>query len=223
MKKKISGLFALICFCILLTCSAAAEDRWTGLQEKYLNKTYVDRLIFVKYAGRHKTKLYMYGKEGDESGDNYWELILKCKAYVGKRGIGKQVQGDKKTPTGVYKITEGFGSRNNPGLEGLKYTKLNKYLYWSGEWSTYNTMVDVRDLGRSHVAGEHLISYMPQYHYALVIGYNPDRVYGKGAAIFLHVKGPDPYTSGCVAVPEKKMKLIMQNTTDKTRICIYKK
>ncbi len=222
-KKRLLGLITAIFLCILLAFSVQAANRWTKLQNKYLNKTSVDRLIFVKYKGRYKTKLFMYSKEQDEEGSNYWECLFKCKAYVGQNGINKKVEGDRKTPTGTFRITEGFGIYDNPGLQDLKYTKLNKYLYWSAEQDTYNTMVDARDLGRSYVAGEHLITYSPQYHYALVIGYNRKRIYKKGSGIFLHVMGYYPYTGGCVAVSEKNMVRIMKNTTDKTRICIYKK
>ncbi len=222
-KRRLSGLTITFFLCILLALSVHAESRWTKLQNKYLNNTSVDRLIFVKYNGRYKTRLYMYNKNQDEAGNNFWEPYLKCKAFVGKNGINKTVQGDKKTPTGTFMITEGFGIYDNPGLKGLNYTKLNKYLYWSAERDTYNTMVDVRDLGCNSVAGEHLITYSPQYHYALVIGYNRRRRYKKGSGIFLHVFGADPYTGGCVAVSEENMVRIMQNTTDKTRICIYNK
>ncbi len=222
-KRKNLGLISALLLCILISCPVSAKDRWTKLQDKYLNNSSVNRLIFVKYDGRYDTMLYMYKKQKDEEGNKYWKLLLSCQAYVGKKGIGKKVQGDKKTPTGTFPITEGFGRKKNPGLKWLKYTKLNKYLYWSGEPDTYNTMVDARDLGRESVAGEHLITYKPQYNYALVIGYNLKRVYGKGAAIFLHVMGSNPYTGGCVAVSQKNMKTIMKNTTRKTKICIYKK
>ncbi len=222
-KRMLAGLITVFFLCILLTLSVHAESRWTELQDKYLNTESVDRLIFVKYNGRYKTKLYMYNKIQDAAGNYSWELQFKCKAFVGKNGINKKVEGDKKTPTGSFKITEGFGIYDNPGLEGLNYTKLNKYHYWSAEKSTYNTMVDARDLGRNSVAGEHLITYSPHYHYALVIGYNLKRKYKKGSGIFLHVIGSNPYTGGCVAVSEPNMIRIMKNTTDKTRICIYNK
>ena len=35
---------------------------------------------------------------------------------------------------------------------------------------------------------------------------------GRGSAIFLHCLGTtNPYTGGCVAIPENIMKLVMQN------------
>ena len=50
-------------------------------------------------------------------------------------------------------------SRKIPGTAGIKYKKLNKYHYWSGEKATYNRFIDVRKIGRKSIAGEHLITY----------------------------------------------------------------
>ena len=56
----------------------------------------------------------------------------------------------------------------------------------------------------------HLI-YLYQYQYCLNISFNEEGTPGRGSAIFLHCLGPvKPYTGGCVAIPENKMKLVMQ-------------
>ena len=151
-----------------------------------------------------------------------WKKILSCSGYVGLNGIKKVKEGDKKTPTGAFHITMAFGIKKSPGTAGISYTKLNKYYYWSGEEETYNTFVDVRDLGRTWMAGEHLISYVPFYNYALAMDFNKEGVYKKGSAIFMHCTKPGRnYTAGCVAIAEKKMKKVVKNTTQKTMIFIY--
>ncbi len=207
------------------TSSAKTLTRWDKLRNKYRNSKGTNRLIFVQYKGGTRATLKMYKKVKNTSKkrtEKYiWKLVLKCNAFVGRNGINKQREGDVKTPTGTFKISEGFGIKNNPGLKGLKYTKLKWYHYWSAEQATYNKMVDVRTLGRTWMSGEHLIKYVPHYNYALNMGYNPNGIYKKGAALFLHCTGSNPYTGGCVAVSEKNMITIMKNTTSKTRICIY--
>ena len=151
-----------------------------------------------------------------------WKKILSCSGYVGLNGIKKVKEGDKKTPTGAFRITMAFGIKKSPGTAGISYTKLNKYYYWSGEEETYNTFVDVRDLGRTWMAGEHLISYVPFYNYALAMDFNKEGVYKKGSAIFMHCTKPGRYyTAGCVAIAESKMKKVVKNTTRKTMIFIY--
>lgn len=199
---------------------AASQKKWDTLLKKYSRNTNTDRLIFVQYKGGSNCRVKMYKKTGAENGTAEWEKILNCKGYVGLNGIGKKWQGDRKTPKGVYWITGAFGILDDPGTQ-IPYTKLNRYLYWSGEEDTYNTMVDSRQLGHRPAGSEHLISYDPEYHYALVIGYNRENTVGKGAAIFMHCTGSNPYTAGCVAVPEEKMREVMLNVTEKTRICIY--
>lgn len=228
MKKEIrrKGL-ALAAVCCLLSAgmafpSQAAKklNRWEKLLEMYRQDDSTDRLIFVKYQGDSKARVELY-KKIQKSGEYKWKKLLSCGAYVGKKGINKKEEGDKKTPTGTFSILSAFGIKKNPGTE-LPYTKVNKYHYWSEEKETYNQLVDVRMLGREEMAGEHLIDFKPAYNYALVIGYNEECEYGKGSAIFLHAKGEKHYTAGCVAVSRANVKRIVKAATEKTRICIYK-
>ena len=223
--KKAMGVMALLCMLLLtpaggMTEQAQAATRWSKLKDKYRHKK-TDRLIFVKYKGGTRCRVAMYRKVKKSSGVIKWKKVTACNGYVGKNGLGKQIEGDKKTPVGTFKITKAFGINKDPG-SAIGYTRLNKYLYWSGEQGTYNQMVDSRKLGHVPVNSEHLIDYDPHYRYVLAIGYNKKNVYGKGSAIFLHCLGSNPYTGGCVAVPQKNMKKMIQYVTKRTRICIYK-
>ncbi|MCM1500979.1 MAG: L,D-transpeptidase family protein [Clostridium sp.] len=213
------------------------KTRWQTIQNDYL-ETKTDRLIFVKYKTKSEAAVEMWKKVSlnssangsslpsdhtENNSNNKWKKIVSCKAYVGQNGLGKQKQGDHKTPVGIYNITMAFGRKKSPGTAGISYTKLNKYHYWSTEKSTYNTFVDVRTLGRTQMSGEHLISYNPWYNYALALDYNKKCTYLKGSAIFLHCTGKGrTYTMGCIAVSQKNMKKIVKNTTQHTKICIYR-
>jgi len=199
---------------------AAKKTRWTKLMDKYREKKNTDRLIFVKYTGGSSCKVLMYKKVQKKSGAIKWKKILSCSGYVGLNGISKVREGDRKTPTGTFRIGQAFGILDDPGTQ-LPYTKVNRYLYWSGEEATYNLMVDSRKIGHEPANSEHLLDYVPHYHYALDIGYNRKCVYGKGSAIFMHCFGTNPYTGGCIAVSEENMKTVLLNATKKTRICIY--
>ena len=225
-KKGIFKRFAVLIFaaCFLMLAGTGtkvqAASRWKKLQNKYREKKSTNRLIFVKYTGGTTCRVVMYKKVQKKSGKYLWKRILRCRGYVGYYGIGKTREGDRKTPVGIFKVTEAFGVLDNPGTT-FRYTKLNPYLYWSGEEGTYNTMVDSRELGHIPDNSEHLISYQPHYNYALNIGYNKKNVFGKGSAIFLHCFGSNPYTGGCVAISEENMKTVLLNLTKKTRVCIY--
>lgn len=217
------------------------RTRWSEIMKDYLD-TKTDRLIFVKYRGGTRAAVEMWEKaemtkkqfsdvtsegappvqtqEPDVVTD--WGKIVSCAAYVGANGLYKEKAGDRKTPVGIYNITMAFGRKKSPGTAGISYTKLNKYHYWSAERDTYNQFIDVRTLKREKMKGEHLIDYDPHYNYALALDYNKKCTYLKGSAIFLHCFGDNTYTAGCIAVPEKEMKTIVQNTTKHTKICIYK-
>lgn len=215
------------------------QTRWNKIKEDYLD-TKTDRLIFVKYEGGTNASVEMLKKvsvpENNLTASNgsanleksanvkiKWKKIVSCNGYTGAKGLEKEKQGDQKTPAGTFNITMAFGRKKSPGTSGISYTELNQYHYWSSEKDTYNQFVDVRTLNRSQMGGEHLINYNPQYNYALALDYNRKCIYLKGAAIFLHCTGSRTYTQGCIAVPEKIMKKIVRNTTNHTKICIYRK
>ena len=196
--------------------SSVKTDKWKQLLKKYKKSKKVNQLVFVKYKGDSKADVFLYEKV-----DGKFKKVFSCAGYVGKNGIGKKREGDKKTPTGTYGFTKAFGIKKNPGSK-IKYIKLNKYYYWSGDRRYYNQMIDIRKVKASR-SGEHLIDYKPHYNYALAIDYNKNCVYKKGSAIFLHCTGSNPYTGGCVAVKQKYMKKIMQTVDKNAKICIYPK
>lgn len=183
---------------------------------KYKSDSSVNQLIFVKYKGGSKATVYLYDKSNGK-----WSRVLKCSAYVGKKGIGKTKEGDKKTPTGTYNITGAFGIKSK-STTSLSYTKVNKYLYLCTDKKYYNQLIDIREHPHT-CSGEHLINYTGAYNYGLFLDYNSDNVYNKGSAIFMHCFSSCKYTSGCIAVSETNMVTILSYLEDGAKICIYSK
>ena len=166
-----------------------------------------DQIVLVEYKSGSKATLSVHEKK-----DGQWKQLMETKAYVGKNGIGKTKEGDKKTPTGTFNLTTPFGIKADPGAQ-MPYTKVTKYHYWCGSSDSeyYNKLVDSRETGRKWTqSDEHLIDYKGFYNYALFIDYNADGVKGKGSCIFLHCTGGKSSTAGCVAVSEASMKKIVQ-------------
>ena len=165
-----------------------------------------DQIVLVDYLGGSKAKLSVHEKL-----DGVWTERLSCDAWVGKKGIGKAKEGDKKTPTGTFNLTTPFGIQPDPGAP-MPYTQVTKYHYWCGDSASeyYNQLVDEREVSRKHTSkDEYLISYKGAYNYCLFIDYNAAGTPNKGSCIFLHCAGKNKYTAGCVAVPEKVMKQIV--------------
>lgn len=186
---------------------------------QYQNKSEVKQIILVEQSASEFSVAKLFLLIKSESG--IWQEVLQCKAYLGKNGIDKQREGDVRTPTGDFGMLMAFGAKDDPGSL-IPYTKLTNTMYLCGDREYYNQFVDVSKIKHTCSGNsEHLLSYIPQYNYALFFDYNKDNVYGKGSAIFLHCFGNYPYTMGCVAVAEENMIKILRMADRNARICIY--
>lgn len=166
-----------------------------------------DQIVLVEYQSGSKATLSIHEKR-----NGAWKELYACTAYVGKNGIGKTKEGDKRTPTGTFNLTTPFGIKADPGAN-QPYTQVTKYHYWCGTSGSeyYNQLIDTRVTDRARTsADEYLISYVPQYNYCMFIDYNASGEAEKGSCIFLHCTGSSKSTGGCVAVPESVMKKIVQ-------------
>lgn len=178
-----------------------------------------DQMVVVQYKSGSSATLTMHEK--DENG--VWRQKLSSYAYVGRNGIGKTKEGDKKTPTGTFNLKTPFGIKANPGTS-LDYVQVTKYHYWCGTSGDkyYNQLIDTRVTKRARKSSdEHLISYKGVYNYCAFIDYNASGTAGKGSCIFLHCTGSSKYTAGCVAVPESVMKKILIAMKPGCKIVIY--
>lgn len=195
------------------------HDKGIEYMTKYEKNPSVRQLIIVEQTESNIStgKLFLFNKNID----NQWELVLECKALLGLNGIDKTREGDRKTPTGDFGVGRAFGAKDNPGAV-IPYTKLTDTMYLCGDKEYYNQFIDISKLDHQCSSkSEHLLDYIPQYNYALIIDYNKECVYGKGSAIFLHCNGSNPFTLGCIGVTEENMIKILKCVDKNTRICIY--
>lgn len=146
-----------------------------------------------------------------------WKTVAVGDAFIGRNGTGKTVEGDMKTPLGVFGVRRAFGIRPNPGTS-LPYLRITDSIYAcdrEGQW--YNTIVDTAVTGVP-CGGEHMVEMRPEYYYGLELDYNADNVYPAGSAIFVHCKGVKPYTAGCVALDAGMMKRILKEADAGMRV-----
>ena len=214
-KKKGSAKITAAIGASTLTCKITVNTtKWDDILDSYQNDDSTNQLLFVKYTGGSKAKVILYNKDNGK-----WKKILSCSGEVGKNGIDKQREGDKKTPTGIFNLTHGFGIKKNPGTK-VPYVKVNSNLYWCGDQNYYNQLIDITEKPH-HCTGEHLIDYTQCYAYGMFLDYNKECIPGKGSAIFLHCKGNSGYTAGCVAVSQENMIKILRSVEPGAKICIY--
>lgn len=166
-----------------------------------------DQIVLVDYISGSRATLTIHEKRS-----GVWTQLYSCDAYVGKNGIGKTKEGDRKTPVGTFNLTTPFGIYADPGAK-QNYTQVTKYHYWCGTSDSkyYNQFIDMREVDRKYTSSdEYLINYKGEYNYCMFVDYNASGAAGKGSCIFLHCMGKNQYTSGCIAIPEKVMKRIIQ-------------
>lgn len=152
--------------------------------------------------------------------------------WIGRNGViepEKAIEGDDKTPLGLYNLGVSFGKHD---LDiNYPYFKVQDNDYWVDDYksSHYNYMVrigeDIHNFGYHYIisedekdfgSAEHLKDYEMQYEYSVFIEFNSDGQIdengignNKGSAIFLHCFGLKGYTGGCVAVSRENMEFIM--------------
>lgn len=187
---------------------------WQACMEQYRADDQVRNLIFVKYKGGSSAKVILYEKE-----KAHWKVVLSVKGCVGKSGIGKQKEGDQKTPSGIYTVTQAFGICPDPGAE-IPYLQVTKDHYWCSDAAYYNRLIDIRQCPHQ-CRGEHLADYAGLYDYGLFLDYNRECKPGRGSAIFMHCIGEKNYTAGCIAVPKKQMREIIKCVHRETKIVIF--
>jgi L,D-peptidoglycan transpeptidase YkuD (ErfK/YbiS/YcfS/YnhG family) len=204
---------------LALPSDGAANDSVLPEQAKAAAKT-ARQIVTVKYSAKSAATLTYFLKGKDDK----WVKQYAVGAYVGQKGIGKKKEGDKKTPTGTFSLSMPFGIKNDPGAAMGGYLQVTANHYWSGQnGEYYNRLVDtsVNTAYKPTKADEHLIDYKGVYNYALWIDYNPTGAASKGSAIFLHCKGKNAYTGGCVAVSESVMIDLIKSLESGAKIVIY--
>jgi L,D-peptidoglycan transpeptidase YkuD (ErfK/YbiS/YcfS/YnhG family) len=138
-----------------------------------------------------------------------WNKVMSVNARVGKYGLvydNQRVEGDLRTPAGVYSLPYAFGTAPNPGTR-LPYKPIDSNTYYDGQCGspTFNNFVEVQPANNE-------FEYMDigPYQYGLDIDFNPEGVVGKGSAIFLHCSTASGYTAGCVSISPGNIVKVLQ-------------
>ena len=150
--------------------------------------------------------------------------VMSKEAVSGMNGITMQKQeGDKKTPSGVYRFTMAFGLKANPGTI-LPYHQIvdGDYYVDDGNSRYYNQLANTKQVQKDWNSAEDLMAQAPQYNYGLVLDYNSECTPGKGSAIFLHCPKSwnNTGTSGCISIPEEDMKKVVCQVDTGTKIVV---
>lgn len=175
-----------------------------------------DTELFVTVEGKGlRAKVSAYKREIDEDGllkDSFELEFSTDEAYLGRQGLGKEKEGDDKTPVGLFKMNTPFGIKDREEGFPDNYLKLDDRYYWNGdsESDRYNKLVNIEEYQDfNKKLSEHLVEVTTCYDYAVDTGYNIEGTPYKGSALFLHCeRGIN--TAGCIAIKEEYMKEVLR-------------
>ena len=151
------------------------------------------------------------------------DFYFRCS--IGKNGLSSQKkEGDKKTPTGTFKIGNLYYRKDKIDLPkiNLKCVKIKPNMGWCDDMNKpdkYNKLINVN----KHVHHEKLFRKDYKYDLLIPIKYNFEkRINGKGSCIFIHLTKNYEPTAGCIALQKKDfiimLKLINKNIKIKIKI-----
>ena len=200
----------------LVENNAVTSEEIAGLQVAQ----YTSQLLVIE-VWNDESMLRFFQK--DEAGN--WQMKLETESLIGENGLGKRVEGDRKTPTGVYRFTRAFGVLPKPDTS-WDYLEVDERHYWVDDAKSkyYNQLVSTDVVCAQWSSAEHICEYPQAYAYVLALNYNADAIPGKGSAVFLHCTSAKmEYTAGCIAIPQGAMEELLGMLDEECLVIIDRK
>jgi L,D-peptidoglycan transpeptidase YkuD (ErfK/YbiS/YcfS/YnhG family) len=123
--------------------------------------------------------------------------------HLALAGEPKKIEGDGRTPAGVYRIGSSFGFAASP-RPGYRQIADDTVCVDDPASRAYNTITSRGIVGRK-VHGENMRA-VPGYRHGLVVNYPTDAKARGGSCIFIHIKRASMApTAGCVALLEERV------------------
>ena len=147
---------------------------------------------------------------------------FKFKCSIGKNGsTSDKIEGDKKTPKGVYSLGPLFYRKDKFKILETKIKKIpiKKDMGWCDDVNNenYNRLIKVNN----KIKHEKLYRKSIIYDLLIPINYNTKKpIKKKGSAIFIHLTNNYEKTLGCIALKENDLLTILKLINKKTKIKI---
>ena len=160
--------------------------------------------------------IYLKNKHSLKVGD----FLFDC--CVGKGGISyKKIEGDKKTPKGLYNIGELYFRKDKikKFFTKLKCKEIKKNMGWCDDVlnKKYNKMIKIK----KNIKHEKLFRGDNKYDLLIPIKYNFNKPKkGLGSCIFIHLTQNYKPTNGCIALKKKDFLIMLKLINKRTKILI---
>lgn len=123
---------------------------------------------------------------------------------LARSGEPIKIEGDKRTPAGVYPIGASFGTAPSSRPGHIQVTE-DTVCVDDPDSPAYNT-ITLRSAVGPKVHVENMSKALPMYRRGLLLDYPTDVAAKAGSCIFIHVwRSPTKGTGGCVAMPEDRL------------------
>lgn len=118
-----------------------------------------------------------------------------------------KVEGDKRSPAGIFPIGRSFGTLASSRADYL-HVMPDTICVYDPSNPAYNTITSRAKVG-PRVYAENMGHILPMYRRGLLVDYPTDARRRAGSCIFIHVwRSPTTGTAGCVAVPEPRVEAL---------------
>ena len=148
---------------------------------------------------------------------------FRFRCSIGKNGFSKKkIEGDKKTPTGIFNIGNLYYRKS---LRSKIHTKLKcfpikKNMGWCDDprnKKSYNKLIKIN----KKIKHEKLYRNDGKYDLIIPILYNTKKIIpGKGSAIFIHLTKNYNNTLGCIALKKNDFLILLRLINKNTKIKI---
>jgi L,D-peptidoglycan transpeptidase YkuD (ErfK/YbiS/YcfS/YnhG family) len=125
-----------------------------------------------------------------------------------------KVEGDGKSPAGIFSLSSAFGSVEKPAYVKLPYTRLEEWTECIDDVNSghYNRIVNRMQVGNfDWKSSEKMLEVGEPYDLGVFVAHNTERQKGGGSCIFLHIwKDADSPTAGCTAMERANIEAILK-------------
>ena len=118
-----------------------------------------------------------------------------------------KIEGDKRTPAGIYAIGRPFGFAPSP-LAGYLRLQSDSVCVEEPSSPAYNTITSGIAIGQS--VGTQNMGMMTRYRRGLIVDYPTDAEDRAGSCIHIRKKDPTSGTAGCLTLPENRVAVLQK-------------
>ena len=164
--------------------------------------------VILVMAIKDEQRLYLAEKQDN----GLWKVAEGAYPVTsGRNGLGKEKEGDGKSPEGVFELGTALGFGDKPDACTWPWQDVDEDDYWveDANSSRFNQFVSADDIVNKDWEKASKLN-VKKYERAIEIKYNTENQAELGSAIFIHVwAGEDKATGGGTATSKKNMDTIL--------------